>query len=95
MEGAELLVYKGGLQTINAFKPIVFTEMLRKWSAKFGYHPNDIIALFALQGYECFINNGNHQLSEIKEVTESTANTNFFFLHLEKHASILNKYKNQ
>ena len=95
VEGAELLVYKGGLQTIDAFKPIIFTEMLRKWSAKFGYHPNDIIALFVLRGYKCFINNGNHQLSEIKEVTESTANTNFFFLHPGKHDSIINKYKNQ
>lgn len=92
VEGAELFVYQGGMQTIEACKPIVFTEMLRKWAAKFSYHPNDIIALFRLQGYHCFINNGNDQLSLIKEVTESTTNTNFFFLHPQKHASIISRY---
>ncbi|MEP7108124.1 MAG: FkbM family methyltransferase [Ferruginibacter sp.] len=92
VEGAELLVYQGGIQTIERDQPIIFTEMLRKWSAKFGYHPNDIIAFFTMQGYQCFINNGNHQLSIIKEVIESTINTNFFFLHPEKHAAILSRY---
>ena len=89
VEGAELLVYKGGLQTIENCQPIIFTEMLRKWSAKFGYHPNDIIALFASQGYRCFINNGNQQLSPIEEVTENTIHTNFFFLHPLKHVALI------
>jgi len=93
VEGAELLVYRGGIKTIETYKPIVFSEMLRKWSAKFGYHPNDIIALFMTQGYQCFINDGNQLLSEINEVTENTVNTNFFFLHSQKHGSIISKYK--
>lgn len=95
VEGAELFVFQGGLQTIEKFKPIVFTEMLRKWSAKFGYHPNDIIDLFTTLGYQCFSNKGNHQLSITKEVTDSTINTNFFFLHTEKHASIISKYESK
>ena len=47
VEGAELFVYKGGMEIIENSKPLIFSEMLRKWSAKFGYHPNDIIDLLA------------------------------------------------
>ena len=42
------------LETFKKFKPIIFTEMLRKWAAKFGYHPNDIINYFSNFGYNCF-----------------------------------------
>lgn len=53
VEGGEFLVFKGGYDTIKKFKPIIFTEMLRKWSAKFGYHPNDIIKYFKELDYTC------------------------------------------
>ena len=85
VEGAELLVLQGGEQTLAKFKPVVFVEMLRKWSAKFNYHPNKIIQLFSDLGYQCFaIQNG--QLAEVLEVTEATVETNFFFLHPEERA---------
>ncbi|WP_342228107.1 FkbM family methyltransferase [Rickettsiella endosymbiont of Rhagonycha lignosa] len=45
VEGAELTIYTGGINVIREHKAIIFTEMLRKWSVKFNYHPNDIIAL--------------------------------------------------
>ena len=54
VEGGELLVFKGGLQTLQHHKPVIFCEMLRKWSAPFGYHPNDIITLLGELGYLCF-----------------------------------------
>jgi FkbM family methyltransferase len=54
VEGAELLVFRGGVNTLKKHLPVVFTEMLRKWSAKFGYHPNDIIALFEQLGYAAY-----------------------------------------
>lgn len=88
VEGAEYFVYKGGLKTLANLKPIVFTEMLRKWAAKFDYHPNDIIALFKDLGYRCFYSD-NGRLIEIKEVTETTLPTNYLFLHQEKHADII------
>jgi len=31
------------IKTIKKYKPIIFTELLRKWSLKFDYHPNEII----------------------------------------------------
>ena len=86
VEGAELLVFKGGLKAIKQYQPIVFAEMLRKWSAKFNYHPNDIIKLLSQIGYRCFkIKNG--LLAEFFSMDESTTETNFFFLHSIKHAA--------
>ena len=87
VEGAELLVFRGGEQTISEFKPVVFTEMLRKWSAKFNYHPNELIQFFSGLGYQCFaIRNG--RLVQILEITDATVETNFFFLRRTKHASL-------
>lgn len=93
VEGAELFTFRGGLKTIAKYKPVIFTEMLRKWAAKFHYHPNDIIGLMEQLGYRCFINNGKDQLAEIDAVAESTLQTNFFFLHPEKHAGLLQQYE--
>lgn len=85
VEGAELMVYKGGKDTFEKHKPIIFTEMLRKWAAKFNYHPNDIIAFFGQFGYNCYTAHDG-KLRPVKEVTEATMETNYFFLHPEKHA---------
>ncbi len=88
VEGAELFAFKGGVATIEKYKPIIFTEMLRKWSAKFHYHPNAIIELFATMGYRCyFVSNG--KFKEITEMTQETQETNFFFLHSQKHSKEL------
>lgn len=90
VEGAELFVYKGGMGLIEKSKPIIFSEMLRKWSAKFGYHPNDIIDLFADVGYECFVIQ-NDKLKRFGRVDEETVETNYFFLHPERHREIMKK----
>jgi FkbM family methyltransferase len=55
VEGVELLAFKGGLETIRKDLPIIFTEMLRKWTSKFNYHPNDIIELLSDIGYGCYV----------------------------------------
>lgn len=89
VEGAELFAFQGAQETISRDKPIVFTEMLRKWAAKFNYHPNEIIALFASIGYRCFFVNGT-VLAEMTEMTDETVETNFFFLHDEKHRQLIN-----
>jgi FkbM family methyltransferase len=86
VEGAELLVLSGAMATIKRDKPVIFAEMLRKWSAKFGYHPNDIIALLSGAGYKCFTLNGRG-LDPFTRMDDKTAATNFFFLHSDKHAA--------
>mgnify|MGYP005758095547 FL=1 len=90
VEGAELFVYKGGMEIIENSKPLIFSEMLRKWSAKFGYHPNDIIDLLASVGYECFVIKGDN-LKKFDRVNEETIETNYFFLHPQKHAGIMSE----
>ena len=90
VEGAEFLVFQGGYETIKKHKPIIFSEMLRKWAAKFNYHPNQIIIFLKDLGYRCFIPH-NGQLKEFFEMDENTVETNFFFLHKEKHDSQLQK----
>lgn len=86
VEGAELFAFQGAKETLQRDKPIVFTEMLRKWATKFNYHPNEILALFTSMGYRCFVAQDNN-LREFFEMNESTIETNFFFLHSVKHAS--------
>lgn len=92
VEGAELLVFQGGLKTIERDKPIVFSEILRKWSKKFNYNPNDIFRLFKDQGYQAFTVEGNY-LTKFFEMDESTIETNFFFLHSEKHANLIQRFE--
>ena len=88
VEGAELFVIKGAINTLKKNKPIIFIEMLRKWSSKFDYHPNDIISLLKGIGYNCYYIEAN-KLREIKKITDKTLSTNFFFLNPEKHKDIL------
>jgi FkbM family methyltransferase len=94
VEGAELFVFQGGIRTIQVNTPIIFTEMLRKWSAKFNYHPNEIISLLGEFGYLCFAVN-KERLIEIPLMDENTIETNFFFLHSEKHADKIKFFTNQ
>jgi FkbM family methyltransferase len=91
VEGGELFVYRGAEQVLKAESPIVFTEMLRKWSAQFGYHPNEIIELFAGLGYRCFVVSEDF-LAEFWGMDDDTVDTNFFFLHANKHASKIDRY---
>ena len=79
-----MFVFKGGLNTLQRDKPIVFTEMLRKWSAKFDYHPNEMIKLFAELGYECFVTKQG-EFWRFFEMDENTIETSFFFMHSIKH----------
>lgn len=89
VEGTELFVYEGGKKTIEKYRPIIMSEMLRKWAHKFNYHPNDIINLLTELGYQCFVINENSNLKKFDKVLEETVETNYYFLHKEKHAYII------
>jgi FkbM family methyltransferase len=93
VEGAELFAFQGAVETLQRDNPIVFTEMLRKWAAKFNYHPNEIISLFSSIGYRCFYVDGSI-LKGIREMTGETVETNFFFLHIDKHQLLINELSN-
>jgi len=91
VEGAELLVFKGAQKTLKEDCPIIFSEMLRKWTAKFNYHPNDIIQFLSGFGYKCFVLGANG-LKPFGAVEETTMETNYFFLHPVKHADKIKRY---
>ena len=91
VEGAELFVFKGGITAINRDRPIVFTELLRKWCAKFNYHPNELINLLKNLGYRCFTAKEG-KLIEFFSITEETAENTFFFLHTINHKDLIDKY---
>lgn len=92
VEGAELFALRGGAKSINKYKPIIFCEMLRKWSKKFDYHPNDIIDLLKNMGYSCYAIQEN-ALGLISQVTDDTTETNFLFLDnsKERHRKVIER----
>jgi FkbM family methyltransferase len=91
VEGAELFVFRGALETLQRWHPIILAEMLRKWSAKFNYHPNEIIELLAGLGYCCFTAKAD-RLVEFDQMDNATLETNFFFLHTEQHAAEISQW---
>lgn len=91
VEGAELLVFKGGIETIKRDKPVVLSEILRKWSAKFNYNPNEIFALFRAIGYNVYTAQGG-RLVPFGDMDDNTIPTNYFFLHPEKHRELVRRY---
>lgn len=92
VEGAELLVFQGGIEVIKRDKPIIFSEILRKWSRKFEYDPNEIFHLLRGIGYEAFTVDQNY-LNKFFLMSEETVETNFFFLHKEKHKDLICRWK--
>ncbi|MBN8504375.1 MAG: FkbM family methyltransferase [Burkholderiales bacterium] len=90
VEGAELWVFEGGAQTIERHRPRVFCELLRKWSAPFGYHPNDVLRFFAERGYGCWAVSETG-VRELAEVDDATPETNYAFLHRAQHATCIDR----
>ncbi len=90
VEGAELGVIRGGLRTIEASRPTIFIELLRKWMKPFGFSPTDVSILLMGLGYLVF-EITNEEVREVKEVSEVTSATNFIFVHPSRpsHLSII------
>lgn len=88
-EGSELLALKGGINSLKHDKPIIFSEILRKWSKEFDYSANDILIFLENIGYSSYVIN-NGKLEEVYIIDDSTTHTNFVFLHRDKH---LNEFK--
>lgn len=87
VEGAELFVLQGAVETLRKYRPAIVCEMLRKWAARFDYHPNDIIDLLTSLGYDCFTALPGRQLAACPRVDDATTATNFVFLHRERHGN--------
>jgi FkbM family methyltransferase len=79
VEGAELMVLQGATRTIKKHKPVIFAELLRKWSSHFSYNPNSVLQLLAGFGYQCWGVSSSYR--KIEEFTENDEETNFIFIH--------------
>jgi len=94
VEGAELMVVQGGERTLQT-TPIILMELLRKWSRVFDYHPNDVFTHLARHGYQAwaFVGDGSGKLQACAAVTDETLQTNFVFLHPDKHAHVIRQWQ--
>ena len=86
IEGGELLMLRGGMDTIRRWHPVLFLELLRKWSRAYGYHPDEVIQLLGNEGYRCWGIAGSG-LEPVERMTDENPCTNFLFL-AESHAAI-------
>lgn len=91
VEGAELMVVQGGHEALQ-HTPIILMELLRKWSREFGYHPNDVFALLAQYGYGAWVFSTDGSLQACDQVTDETVQTNYVFLHPQKHAEVIARW---
>jgi FkbM family methyltransferase len=92
VEGAELGVIKGGINSIRAHKPTIFIELLRKWMKPFGTVPGDVSDVLLDMGYVLF-EIADDGVTAVREVSLDTLATNFIFVHPSRrnHLQILEK----
>ena len=91
VEGNEKAVLKGAENTLLNYKPFVYTELLRKHAKRFGYHPNDVISYMQTFGYDCAAMQDG-KLKRILAIDDETVQTNFFFLHKQKHGGFIERW---
>lgn len=92
VEGAELPAFKGMKEILNKNRPVVVAELLRTYSAKHGYHPNEVLELFREMGY-CCIGLDDYRLDVVDDMS-STEYRNFMFLNEEKHRDVISMLLN-
>ena len=95
VEGFELNVILGAYSLIAQNKPTIMAELLRKWMKPFGHSPQMFLDKLANFDYRCFaIHKGS--LMEIVQIDEETVETNFIFVHNDRHEhlDLILKYVN-
>ena len=82
VEGSEGLVINGFTKTLNNInsKPIMFVEILRKWSAKYGRKANDTYKQIISIGYKGYTLDQRNNLTLCPGINDETIATNFLFL---------------
>jgi FkbM family methyltransferase len=91
IEGGELGAIEGGLHVIKDFLPILFVELYEEWCQKFNYSADDVLRLLGGLGYQCFsISKG--RLKRETSIKNEGGNYNYFFLHQDKHQSLIKKH---
>jgi len=91
VEGAELLMLRGGVKAIARYHPIIALELIYEWSAAFNYHPNEAIDFLRYLNYRVFLPHNNGLQEVDNHIASDFERQNYFFLHAEKHKKIINK----
>ncbi len=84
VEGAELMVIEGGEAMLARHKPVILIELLRKWARQFDYHPSEVVQRLCQHGYKAYTLS-KEGLRPCPGIDEQTQETNFVFLHGQKH----------
>jgi hypothetical protein len=79
VEGAELFVLKGADHVLKSKRPLIFTEILRKWCAKFGHKATDVVDFLKGYDYTPYVIRST-ELVELDSITDETIDTNFVFV---------------
>lgn len=79
VEGAELQVFCGGMNTFKTLKPSVYSEIDHRFTARMGYEPKAIFDLFFSLGYASFYYDGQN----LNEVSNYERLGNYLFRHFE------------
>ncbi|XOJ85149.1 FkbM family methyltransferase [Methylophilaceae bacterium Uisw_099_01] len=82
IEGAEFLMIKGAIKSIEKFKPILFLEIQEHSTVLFGYKPIDIMSYLFRMGYQVFYV-VDKKLVKCDDFIE-LPDYNFFFIHESK-----------
>lgn len=73
VEGAELLVLRGARETIRRFRPLLFLEVNRHWTAGFAYEPTDVAGLLEELGYSRFFLVGDDGIVPLSDLRSGLA----------------------
>lgn len=79
VEGAELQVFQGASNVLRHKRPLIFTEILRKWCIKFGHKASDVVDLLKSYDYKPYVLRST-EFVEIDNITNDTIDTNFIFI---------------
>jgi len=85
VEGAELMVFKGGMNFLSKYHPTILCEIEEKNTDRYEYKPEELIDFLKNFNYDIFIFVSG-KLTSIKKVQKSIIN--YIFIH----KSLINKY---
>jgi hypothetical protein len=85
VEGAELLVFKGGQDLLRAFHPPLLLEIEAKHTKRFAYTPVDLDAFLRTFGYVPCIPVPAARVQPLPSINEGImhGHNNFLYLHQE------------
>jgi FkbM family methyltransferase len=71
VEGAELLVLRGGRSTLRRCRPKIFLEIEERWTSSFGWTGSDVVRFLQEIGYRQFYGLGDHGLRAEQDVSSA------------------------